>query len=206
MIVRHVRQTDGSGFFAIDGITGNTPFLVTAQGFRPSVRWVEVNKDLSLIFDLVPGLFTPGLHTLTISAAAECRHELPEAARTRTYTARIEDAFDYWEVGEYLWVTLSGANFRQDTRGRHNSFWGNYQQDSAEFVLLDYDGLLYTGTPRVVDQLTPSTALVIVGTAKLSGTLSGVIYVVTTTSGQDPDYRSPIAVCQSEVHHFLLSR
>jgi hypothetical protein len=35
MIVRHVRQTDGSGFFALDGITGNTPFLVTARGFRP---------------------------------------------------------------------------------------------------------------------------------------------------------------------------
>ena len=206
MIVRHVRQTDGSGFFELDGLSGNAPFLVTAQGYRPFVRWVEVNNDLSLTFDLAPSLFAAGPHRLTISAAAGCRDSLPEAARTRTYTAVMEDAFDYWEVGEYLWVRLSGANFRQDSRGRHNFFSGFYLQDSAGFVLLDYDGAAYSGTPWVVEQLTPSTALVIAGNARLSGTLNGVIYIVSTSSGQDPDYRNPIAVCRSDAHQFELSR
>jgi hypothetical protein len=206
MIVRHVRQTDGSGFFELDGLSGNAPFLVTARGFRPSVRWVEVNTELSLTFDLVPGLFAPGPHALTIGAAAECRDGLPEAARTRTYTATIEDVFDYWEVGEYLRATLGGANFRHDSRGRHNFFIGGYRHDGAEFVLLDYDGLLYSGTPWVVEQLTPSTALVMTGRAKLSGTLAGVISVVSTTSGQDPDYLNPVAACRSDAHQFVLSR
>jgi len=206
MIVRHVRQTDGGGFFELDGLSGNAPFLVTAPGFRPFVRWVEVNNDLSLTFDLAPSLFSAGPHSLTISAAAECRDGLPEAARTRTYTAVIGDAFDYWEVGAYLWVTLSGASFWQDSRGRHHSFFAGYRQDSVEFFLLDYDVRVNTGTPRVVEQLTSSTALVIAGHANLSGTLNGAIYVVSTASGQDPDYRNPVAACRSDAHQFVLSR
>ena len=206
MIDRHVRQTDGNGFFAIEGLYGNAPFLVTAPGFRPFVRWVDVRDNLSLTVDLAPSLFTAGPHRLTISAAAGCRDGLPEAARTRTYTAVIEDAFDYWEVGTYLWVTLSGASFRQDSRGSHNSFFGAYQQDSVEFFLANYDGRLNTGTPRLVEQLTPSTALVIAGHAKPPGTLDGDIYVVSTASGQDPDYANPIAVCRSAAHQFVLSQ
>lgn len=178
---------------------------LTAPGFRPFVRSVDVNSDLSLTFDLAPSLFTAGPHRLTISAAAGCRDGLPEAARTRTYTAVITDAYDYWELVAYLWVTLSGASFRQDSRGGHKSFLGAYQQDNVEFFLSDYDGLINTGTPRVVEQLTPSTALVIAGHAKRSGTLDGVIYVVSTASSPDPDYGNPVAVCRSDAHQFVLS-
>jgi hypothetical protein len=204
MIARHV-QTDGRGFFALEGLSGNAGFLVTAPGFRPFVRWVYVNADLSLTFGVARSLFAAGPHRLTISAAAGCRDGLPEAARTRTYTAVIEDLVD-WEVGAYAEVTLSDASFRQDSRGRHNWFFGFYRQDSVEFDLSDYDGRPNTGTPWVVEQLTPSTALVIAGHVKLSGILNGVIYVVSTASGQDPDYGTPIAVCRSDAHQFVLSQ
>jgi len=150
-----------------------------------------------------------GTYLLTISASATCRDELPEAARTRVYTAVVEDLVPYGPGSEQLLVTLSGADFRADY-GRQNYFSGFVEDDTVRFILPDHDAVYsIRRVPAIVEQLTPSTALVIAGVAGLSGTLNGVIYtvpLVTDRGFQFADYQNPIASCRFSAHQFVLSR
>ena len=115
----------------------------------------------------------------------------------------------YGPGSEQLFVTLRDGDFRFDF-GTHNYFWGIFEDDTVRFLLPDYDAVYsVTGLPFVIERLTPSTALVIAGEAGLSGTLNGVIYVVSLVTDrgfQTADYRNPIAVCRSSAHQFVLSR
>jgi hypothetical protein len=196
-------RTDSSGFFELDGLAKPWVIVdVTAEGYWP----LRSGTD-TLTFDLTRSPLASGTYTLTISAGADCRRELPEAARTRTYAAVVGYDYDPWDVGPYVVVTLSGANFRVDGRGRHGGFYGmpSGAGDSVVFVLVAN----YNSTSpfvAVVEQLTPSTALVIAGSANMSGTLNGELYIVPTVVAGDPDYQNPIAVCRSNAHQFVLSR
>ena len=98
-----------------------------------------------------PGPSSPlatGTYRLTISTSATCRAELPEAARTRVYTAAVEYSVPYGPGSEQLFVTLSGGDFRFDV-GTHNYFWGIFEDDTVRFVLLDHSAV-YHGTPAAL--------------------------------------------------------
>jgi hypothetical protein len=200
--------TDSSGFYELKGLARPTVTVdVTAEGFWP-VRQGSVAADSLSTFELRRSPLASGTYSLTVRASGDCRHELPEAARSRTYSAAVHYDYDPWDVGPYMNVTLGGANFRVDRLGRHDSFYGVPSEEGAFFVLVgDYNRVALTSPyVAVVEQLTPSTLLVIAGYANLSGTLEGVLQIVPVAAGQDPDYRIPIAVCRSEAHHFVMSR
>ena len=186
---------------------GDTRFDVTAPEYLPYSRSIPVTTNLSLVFDLAPRPL--GTYRLTIRPNAVCPHELTEAAGTRVYTAVVEDSVPYGPGSEQLKVTLSGADFRADY-GMQNSFSGAFDDENGtvRFILPDHNASIIR-VPAVVEQLTKSTALVIAGEARLSGTLNGVIYIVplvTDRGFQYPDYQNPIASCRSSAHQFVLSR
>jgi len=183
-------------------------FYVSAEGHWTVQQSLNVVADSSLTIELARTPLASGTYTLTISASGDCRHALPETARTRTYSAVVQYDYDPWYVGAFLNVTLSGASFRVDSLGRHGGFYGTPSAEGVSFVLVgDYNRVALTSPyVAVVEQLTPTTVLVIAGYANLSGTLDGVLHIVSTVAGQDPDYRNPIAVCRSSAHQFVLSR
>ena len=203
-------QTDSSGFFGIEGVPGpaSADVYVSAEGHWTVHQFLNLVADSSLTFELARTPLASGTYRLTISASGDCHHQLPETARTRTYSAYLQYDYDPWYLGMFMNVTLGGAQFRVDSLGTHGGFYGVPSGEGVSFVLVgDYNRVALTSPyVSVVDQLTATTALVIAGYANLSGTLDGVLHIVRTVAGQDPDYRNPIAVCRSNAHQFELSR
>jgi hypothetical protein len=200
--------TDSSGFFELDGLSRPTATVnVTAEGYWPFERQ-NVTAGSPSNFELQRSPLASGTYALTVRASGDCRHELPETLRTRTYSAFVEYAYDPWYVGTFMSVILSGANFRVDGLGRHGGFYGVPSGEGVSFVLVgDYNRIELTSPfVAVVEQATSSTVLVIAGYASLSGTLDGVLQVVPVAAGLDPDYGRPVAVCRSRAHQFVLSR
>jgi hypothetical protein len=193
-----VTLTDADGRFTFDGMPGgDAEITVTKDGYEPSVQRVHVTGDVDVYFALEPFGYIDirGTYDLEITAAADCRNNLPEAVRTRIYTAVVTE-----DRGGFL-VTLTGAEFLG------NTFHGGMDEQGVWFGTYHSDT---TGYNEFVERLTPSTALQIefivrptVSRTKLVGTMEGNLAITSTElEGRAP----PGAYCVSDRHQFLMSR
>jgi hypothetical protein len=198
---REVTLTDADGRFMFDGLPGgDAEVTATKDGYVPSVQRVHVTRDVDLDFALKPFGYIDitGTYSLRMTAAAECRDNLPEAVRTRTYTAVVTR-----ERGRFH-VTLSGADF--NVLG--NAFQGWIVEQGVWFETYYYDD---GGRFDVVSELlTPSTILAIqffvqatVSPTSLVGTMDGVFNIYRRVG--DVDFVVD-ASCRSDSHQFLMSR
>jgi Big-like domain-containing protein len=177
------------GSYTLLGLSGDTEFRVTKEGYQPLVRTVRVTEQEQRIdFELtplIPRAVVSGTYTLTITAAAECRSKLPEAARTRTYTAVVT------QDGARLTATLSGADFYSADGNTYNHFVGAVEPKRVLFTLrnliigdplgdTDPD---HTAFSDVFEQLTPSMFLAVSGMAETTLSPAGVAGTLNNGAG-----------------------
>jgi hypothetical protein len=215
------------GTYSLLGVSGDTEFRVTKDGYQPLVRTVRVTSGQQIDFSLtplIPRADLSGTYTLTISAAADCSgRPLPEDVSSQTYTAVVTQHL------AQLTVTLAGANFASDERRTYNGFQGViepsriwFQLRGAEFFEEDPLNDSFPDPnapfPDVSVQLTPSTFLFVGGLAiatsspaEISGTLNGTIQTarwvgIGEPRGGIPSNWQGLAACRSTRHEFVLSR
>lgn len=217
----------GSGSYTLLGVSGDTEFRVTKDGYQPLVRTVRVTSGQQINFDLtplIPRADLSGTYTLTISAATDCSgRPLPEDVSSQRYTAVVTQ-----DLARFT-VTLAGANFARDDRRTYNGFqgviepsriwlqlWGEdfFEEDPLNDSLPDPNAPF----PDVSVQLTPSTFLFVGGLAVatsspagISGTLNGVIQTARWVGIGEPrgailSNWQRLAACRSTGHEFVLSR
>ena len=221
------RPFPSGGSYTLLGVSGNTQFRITKDGYQPLVQTVHVTGHQQINFDLTPLISRANLsatYTLTISAAARCRSMLPEEIRIQTYTAVLAQDL------ARLTTRLAGASFVGDETRTYNSFEGAveparawFQLRGADFYEEDPIGDSGPGTDfsDVFVQLSPSTFLVVgglatvaVSAAGLSGNLNGVIETVQWVGAGQPrggvpqlpkDWRR-LASCRAVDHEFVMLR
>jgi hypothetical protein len=84
-----VATTTAAGSFIVYGMSGDVTVEITKGGFLTEVIHVPVSSNSAKTIDLNLKPFLDGVYTMTISAAAECRDNLPERARQRRYGIAI---------------------------------------------------------------------------------------------------------------------
>ena len=220
-------QSLGSGAYTLLGVSGDTEFRITKDGYHPLARTVRVTSHQQINFDLTPAIQRAdlsGTYRLTISAAADCSgRPLPEDVSSLRYTAVVAQDL------ARLTVTLAGANFASDDRRTYNGFQGAiepsriwFQLRGADFLEEDplNDSLPDPNAPfpDVSVQLAPSTFLFVGGLALgssspagFSGTLNGTIETARWVGTGEPRGAIPsnwqrLAACRSTGHEFVLSR
>lgn len=194
--------------YRLYGVSGDIEVRVTREGYQEQRKNLQVTTHQKLDFDLAlsrPRDEVAGTYTLTVTAAAECRSELPEEARIRTYTAVVE------QDGPRLTVSLEGSTFATGYGRTFNSFHGTVEPNRVTFLLNGYyahDFYLYL--PDVVEQLAAPTLFSVSGSvvttvspAGLAGSLDGVIETLEDLS---PGKFQRIASCRSSGHQFVFSR
>jgi Bacterial Ig-like domain (group 2) len=210
------RPFPGGGSYTLLGVSGDTQFRVTKDGYQPLVRTLRVADHQRINFELMPlapRVHVSGTYVLTISASADCRSVLPEDVRTQTYTAVLT------QDGARVTVTLSGANFVRENSRTYNTFDGTVEPNLVRFLprnfVIDFIDSLSTSFSDMFVQLTPSTYLAVsawphgamttVSSAGLSGTLHGAIETVQRIGPGALDWRI-IASCSAPSHEFVFSR
>jgi Big-like domain-containing protein len=202
-----VALTNSVGY-RLYGVSGDIEVRLTQDGYQEQRKSLQVTTHEKLDFDLVlsrPRDEIAGTYTLTVTAAADCRSELPEEARIRTYTAVVE------QDGPRLTVSLEGSKFVAGYGRTFNSFHGTVEPSRVTFLLNGYyDHDFYLYLPDVLEQLATPTLFSVSGSlvttvspAGLSGSLDGVIE---TLEGRSPGKFQRIASCRSSGHQFVFSR
>jgi len=194
-----VTTTDVEGRYRLFGVSGAIRIRVSSVGFRTHEEDVHVGDHRSLNVQLR----TSGdseRYTLTIEAAAECRGKLPDAARTRVYTAELRQEKSQIEV------TLGGGQFLASGSTVYDQLVGRFL--GAELVFELSGGWWdYGDPPAIVERQSASTFLVITGRVvvrdqggEFTGTLDGTIAIT------DGDLVPSTASCRSAGHLFVLRR
>jgi hypothetical protein len=161
-------STNWEGRYALFGIAGPTTFSVSKAGYGTEHRSVGGTTHEVLNVGLTPGALASvaGTYTVTMEADPACRAALPEPARLRTYQAALTQ-----NVARVSFK-LSGASFVVD------EFEGSAEPNEVRFVLVDYWGYYWNGTPfpSVVETVSsnPWIQLVPSGRARLSVTPDGL--------------------------------
>ena len=192
--------TDSEGIYRLYGVSGETRFRVTKDGYQSAVPTVVVSDhqryDVWLTL-LQPRLELSGNYILTITAEDHCvglgENQLPEEARVRTYQAAVR------QDASRLQVTLTGATFlaRSDVVGRVDprgvTLYFPWDNGKEQPVLEQLENWRYLVSGNVVAA----------GSAdRFTGTLFGQISVFEMGS----IFQTPIASCFSERHQFVLWR
>jgi hypothetical protein len=198
-----------NGFFRFYGVEGETDIRVSKQGYETQVRRATVTNHHTEEFVLAlsrPRPVVEGTYSLTITAAAECRANLPVEAHQRMFRAVVV------QDGPKLTVTLEGAKFPSDPLlGPGNRFSGSVDPEGVTFQLFGYydDG---TGVypPSLMEALDPPVHLTFLGKASaaatktgFAGRLDGTVAMLTVLSVYDYQLG---AYCQSADHEFILTR
>ena len=196
--------TDFFGLYRVYGVSGETRFRVTKDGYQPAVPTVVVSDhqryDVWLTLSQ-PRLELSGNYTLTITAADHCgvgvgEGHVPQQARIRTYQATLR------QDGSQLEVALSRETFNVPGRAMPD-FSGRVVPGGIELSIPEYEPGPY------VERL-PSGGFLVVwgrvaaaGTAnRLAGRLDGEFRIFETENV----WSLPSAWCSSPNHQFLLSR
>jgi hypothetical protein len=198
-----------TGFFRFYGVEGETEIRVSKAGYETQVRRAAVTSHHTEEFVLAlsrPRPAVGGAYTLTVTAAAECRANLPVEARQRTYRALVA------QDGPKLTVTLDGATFPADPLiGPGNRFFGSVEPDRVQFVAYTYyDEGTGVYPPSVLEALDPPSHFTFHGKAVAAsmgggyaGTLDGALAVLRVLSVYDYQV---VTYCSSANHEFLLSK
>jgi hypothetical protein len=200
--------TFGDGRYRLYGLSGPVQIRAEKAGYQTVIQNLVVNDHgtVNLVLPLAsPRLHVSGGYTLTITAADECRQQLPEATWTRRYAAIVD------QNGPLLRATLSGASFVLSGQ-LGNNFGGRVEPSRVLFTLAgaDYYFFYYRIYGDLIEQLDESTYLAIGGGATLTGTsevLDGQLSGAFSILDRDPRrFPAPTKVCRSTQHRFRLSR
>ena len=201
------------GAFRFYGVSGETEIRVTKDGYDTTVHRVIVTNHQTTEVEIVPSrprAIVAGTYTLTLAAAPECRANLPEVARERTYSAVITQS------GAALTVTISGGKKVEiGAFDPTNTFSGAVEPDRLVFFLNDYSGPSPSQfySPSILEEFSP-TSLTVYGSASArandhgyAGTLDGAFETLFVRGYWDygADYER-IAACRSASHQFILKR
>jgi hypothetical protein len=205
-------MTGSDGRFRLYGVVGDTTIRVTKDGYQTYTQSLNVadhNQVLTVSLPLVrPRSDFSGTYSLTITAAASC--QLPDAAKTRTYTAVLT------QPGPLIEATLQGSTFALSKNGRGSRFGGRVEPTRVVFSIGQYDSYYYYAGPQyygdLVEQLPDQTYLSIGGTValtgspgNLSGDLDGAFEIYPRDLRAVPS-PSRSWTCISRSHRFVLSR
>ncbi|HEY6359298.1 MAG TPA: Ig-like domain-containing protein, partial [Vicinamibacterales bacterium] len=177
--------TDWDGMATLFGVPQDAQLSFTKNGYQTLVQPVHLDSNFDVITaQLIPSggrLDLTGQYQLSIDAS-NCSGDaaFPQAAKTRTYAASVQNATTYGPFG--VSVTLSGANFALGTcplcggETMGNSFGGQTEAADGRFTLIAYsapedwnDGIY----PNVVEGLADGTFLAISGQAIVTPTPNG---------------------------------
>ena len=101
-------MTNSFGLYELYGLSGDIRVTVTKEGYIAQTKSVAMTQDRVLNFEILPAVAPTaiaGNYRLTFTASQRCASQLVEEARTRIYSARINQ--DQARVD----VLLSDANF-----------------------------------------------------------------------------------------------
>jgi hypothetical protein len=218
-----VVSTDWTGSAVLFGVPADSQLRLTKEGYTSTVHSMRLDSHRGVSLQMFPSgsrLDLPGQYQLTITSGVCADGNLPDAVKTRTYTARM------WNAGLMIHVELSGADFAVEwcplcfeTRG--NRFMGQTQALDARFTLSEYgppedgydDGAAQWGYyPSLAERLPDGRFLSIAGRAIVApsadgyaGSLDGTIAVYDSLSQVERAGRV-LASCRSNAHRFTLVR
>jgi carboxypeptidase family protein len=213
--------TGGDGRFSLSPTTsasGSFTFQVAKEGYFPTtVRLparAEAERNVGSITLIALDLLDlAGTYTATFMADSSCS-QLPNLARSRTYTARAVPATPNRTRFE---ITLSDASFLEsDTVGPANRFFVDVANDFAMFHV--YSGFSGSVDLPVVEELVPAQYVAFAGTARSSVGKSDVIitaplngsisYCASPTPPTVEDFTCPVAKieCRSPTHRLIIRR
>ena len=195
------------GRYRLYGVSGAVQIRAEKAGYQPVIQNQVVNDHgtVNLVLPLAaPRLHISGSYTLTITAANECREQLPEETWTRRYAATVD------QNGPLLRASLSGASFVVSGQ-RGNSFGGRVEPSRVLFTLVGGEYYRYYGIyGDLVEQLDESTYFAIAGFATVMGTsdvLDGQLNGELLILDRDPRrFPAPTKQCRSSQHRFRVSR
>jgi hypothetical protein len=182
-------RTDTEGIYRLYGVSGDVELRVRAEGYPDQVHGIPVTEDARLDFALPPTGNLTGSYELTITSDSSCpvsgNYALPEDLRIRNYNATVV------QNGSQLSVKLAGGSLSV------GSFTGAVNGSTATFDIhgITPDPFYYyynyiDTTLDLVEQLAPSSYLLISGKATtsqvatgMSGQLTGVMGVLSKLSG-----------------------
>jgi hypothetical protein len=205
-------RTPESGDYSLYGVAGRARLQVRRDGYVEANREIEVAEHQTQTFELVPErpvLPLAGTYSLTVTAG--CRNSvgtLPDAAKTRTYTAIVTQ--EYRTLG----VSLSGADFIL-ANGRGNGFSGLVDASGRITFGISNVGTTYYYYSNIchqcdlVERLTPTNALVIGGSVAAESTPSGIDGILFgafwLSDGTTPPLNRFLSYCTG-VHDFVMHR
>jgi hypothetical protein len=200
--------TFADGRYRLYGVGGDIRLRVIKDGYQPRDLHLTVTDHVTQDIELAPA--NPrqdfsGTYTMTISAAAACRNELPEEVVTRTYTAELT------QNGALVEARLSGAFFHLSHSGSGDNFRGRVQPDGLAITLTPhaYKYYGYASYPDIAERLPEGRYFAVDGSVVLRGTrarLSGALTGSYKLFTYDPAWGGrPIIECHGD-HELVLSR
>lgn len=201
--------TGQDGRYRLYGVAGDTEVQVTKEGYLARAVRVVVADHVTQDFDLSlqqPREDFSGAYTLTVTAANSCRDRLPEAIRSRSYTAALT------QNGPHVDVRLSGAHFAVTSGGRGDHFRGRVDPGGLSFSLNahSYQYYGYAQYPDIVEKLADGSGYVAVdGSVVVRGTrarLAGILDGSYQFFKWDPAWGGTVTAECRGGHEFVLSR
>jgi hypothetical protein len=202
------------GRYRLYGVPSDAELRVSSEGYQTHVQRVLLHTHENLDIGLTlahPRPELAGTYALTLTAGADCSSALPGEARSRHYTALLA------QTGARVEVTLQGGTFLKVGYDTQNRFWGDIQPAAPGRVMFrlkdfSYDDIWYPYYANVIEQLTPTTFFVPVGSVNasvtptgLSGVFAGFMEIRGHASAPGQQFRT-IASCHSTAHQFVLAR
>ena len=201
--------TSFSGHFWLFGVPPRARLRVTKPGYAMRELSLSLSdhhtQDVPLAVE-GPGRDYTGRYQLSFEAAAECRDALPDALRTRRYTAAVT------QVGSEVRLVLSSGQFLDDGDVLYNVVRGQVNEEGNS-VDLDMFSLGHCEVPPTyVIEVIDGRYLEIEGRAKLartgtglSGILSGSLQLLEHPQCQGHTFTA-LGSCQSRSHRITLTR
>lgn len=199
--------TDSMGRFGLPGVfSGLITVRASKAEYMPVTKTYQTSYSgaQALHFSLElnrPSASIAGDYRLTLRADDACTH-LPEATRTRTYTATITPRAT---VSTTYDVVLSGGRFQPSPQT--NRFYAGVAGSSARFIFDAGDGL------AIVEELEPLQSLAIYGVADgdiegalIAGPLSGSFDFCSDLPPATLRCNVPAVSCHSSNHRLALIR
>ena len=210
--------TDGSGSFSLGDVTltvSATKIRASKDGYATTLIDPTHARTVITLALLTPPVIRPGEYTMSFVADSAC--DLPEPARTRTYSATI--TLIRGDVNLPLNVALSGASFVvQGDISPTSSLVAHVAGDYVAFLLDPYEFDGY-----ITERLAPATYLELTGSVAGSVSTSGAsslpfdgtfAYCVKQSEVWQPEVgpfgcyaNDPVYTrCDSKNHRFMLTR
>jgi hypothetical protein len=212
-----------NGFFYFYGVSGETEIRVSKDGYETQARRVLVTSHETVEFHLVtsrPRPILDGRYTLRLSAADECRANLPEALRDRTYpviatqdgarfSVKLEIPSPKSPVPAYPTNTLDGSLEPNRLKAwLYGAFGASIDEIAAPTILEELATPETQAGAYSMFLSVVGLAIASPGNGEFTGTLDGSFLVVTLPGPWD--YGSvryeQRAVCESPRHRFVLTR